>query len=71
MMSGNYARNKKTEDGNLDRNELCTLEIEWAPSVSDFINILLHNEYGVKIEPIFDAEGKLIYHRLLVTIIGD
>lgn len=71
MMSDNYARNKKMEDGDLDRNELCTLEIEWSPSVSDFINILLHNEYGVKIEPIFDAEGKLIYRHLLVTIMGD
>ncbi len=57
------------EDGDLDRNELCTLEIEWLPSVSDFINILLHNEYGVKIEPTFDAEGKLIYNHLLVTIL--
>lgn len=67
----NCAQNKKMEDGNLDRNELCTLEIEWLPSVSDFINILLHNEYGVKIEPIFDAEGKLMHSHLLVTITGD
>ena len=69
MMSDNYARSKKMEDGNLKRNELCTLEMEWLPSLPNFINLLLHNGYGAIIEPIFDANGKVDNKKLLVTIL--
>ena len=69
MMSDNYARNKKMEDGNLGRNELCTLEMEWLPSLPNFINLLLHNGYGAIIEPIFDESGKVDNKKLLVTIL--
>ena len=69
MMSDNYARNKRMEDGNLGRNELCTLEMEWLPSLANFINLLLHNGYGAIIEPIFDENGKVINDKVLVTII--
>lgn len=71
MMSENYARNKKMEDGNLVHNELCTLEMEWLPSLYatlDFINLFLHNGYGAIIEPIFDENGK-VDSKLLVTIL--
>ena len=69
MMLDNYARNKRMEDGNLGRNELCTLEMEWLPSLPNFINLLLHNGYGTIIEPIFDENNKIDNKRLLVTII--
>lgn len=69
MMSDNYARNKKMEDGNLIHNELCTLEMEWLPSVPNFISLLLHNGYGAIIEPIFDENGKVDNNKLLVTIL--
>lgn len=69
MMSDNYARNKKMEDGNLVHNELCTLEMEWLPSLPNFINLLLHNGYGTIIEPIFDESGKVDNKKLLVTIL--
>lgn len=69
MMSDNYARNKKMEDGNLVYNELCTLEMEWLPSMPNFINLLLHNGYGATIEPIFDENGKVDNKKLLVTIL--
>ena len=69
MMSDNYARNKKMEDGNLRRNELCTLEMEWLPSLPNFINLLLHNGYGAIIEPVFDENGKVYNKKLLVTIL--
>lgn len=57
------------EDGNLGHNELCTLEMEWLPSLSNFINLLLHNGYGVTIMPVFDVNEKVDNKRLLVTII--
>ena len=69
MMSDNYARNKRMEDGNLGRNELCTLEMEWLPSLANFINLLLHNGYGVTIMPVFDVNDKVDNKRLLITII--
>ena len=69
MMSDNYARNKKMEDGDLDRNELCTLEMEWLTSLSNFINLLLHNGYGAIIEPVFDKNGNVDNKKLLVTIL--
>ena len=69
MMSDNYAQNKKMEDGNLGHNELCTLEMEWLPSLPNFINLLLHNGYGAIIEPIFDENGKVDNKKLLVTIL--
>ena len=69
MMLDNYARNKRMEDGNLGRNELCTLEMEWLPSLPNFINLLLHNGYGVTIMPVFDVNEKVDNKRLLVTII--
>lgn len=69
MMSDNYARNKRMEDGNLGRNELCTLEMEWSPSLANFINLLLHNGYGVTIMPVFDVNNKVDNKRLLITII--
>ena len=69
MMSDNYARNKRMEDGNLVHNELCTLEMEWLPSLPNFINLLLHNGYGAIIEPIFDKNDKVDNKNLLVTII--
>ena len=67
MMLDNYARNKKMEDGNLGHNELCTLEMEWLPP--NFMNLLLHNGYGLIIEPILDANNKVDDKRLLVTIL--
>ena len=69
MMSDNYVQNKKMEDGNLLGNELCTLEIEWLPSLPNFINLLLHNGYGAIIEPVFDENGKVDNKKLLVTIL--
>ena len=69
MMSDNYAPNKKMEDGNLLGNELCTLEMEWLPSLPNFINLLLHNGYGAIIDPIFDENGKVDNKKLLVTIL--
>lgn len=69
MMSDNYAQNKKMEDGNLLHNELCTLEMEWLPSLSNFINLLLHNGYGAIIEPVFDESSNVNNKKLLVTII--
>ena len=69
MMLDNYARNKKMEDGNLGRNELCTLEMEWLTSLPDFINLLLHNGYGTIIEPIFGENSKVINNKVLVTIL--
>ena len=57
------------EDGDLVHNELCTLEMEWLPSLPNFINLLLHNGYGAIIEPILDANNKIDNKRLLVTII--
>lgn len=69
MMSDNYVLNKKMEDGNLGRNELCTLEMEWLPSLPNFINLLLHNGYGAIIEPVFNENGKVDNKKLLVTII--
>ena len=69
MMSDNYARNKKMEDGNLVHNELCTLEMEWLPSLPNFINLLLHNGYGAIIESVFDENGKVDNKKLLVTIL--
>ena len=69
MMSDNYARNKKMEDGNLLNNELCTLDMEWSSSLHNFINLLLLNGYGVTAEPIFDENGKVDIKKLLVTII--
>ena len=69
MMSDNYARNKKMEDGNLLGNELCTLEMEWLPSLPNFINLLLHNGYGAIIEPIFGENSKVINNKVLVTIL--
>ena len=69
MMSDNYARNKKMEDGNLGHNELCTLEMEWLPSLPNFINLLLHNGYGAIIEPIFNEKGNVDNKKLLVTIL--
>ena len=49
-------------------NILCTLELEWLPSLGDFAQSLLCNGYGVLFEPIFDLEGELIKDTLLVTI---
>lgn len=69
MISDNYARSKKMEDGNLGRNELYTLEMEWLPSMPNFINLLLHNGYGAIIEPVFDENGKVDNKKLLVTIL--
>ena len=69
MMSDNYAQNKKMEDGNLGHSELCTLEMEWLPSLSNFINLLLHNGYGAIIESVFDENGKVDNKKLLVTIL--
>lgn len=69
MMLDNYARNKKMEDGNLLNNELCTLEMEGLPSLTDFINLLLYNGYGAIIEPIFDENGNVDNKKLLVTIL--
>lgn len=57
------------EDGNLGRNELCTLEMEWLPSLPNFINLLLHNGYGVTVMPVFDVNDKVDNKRLLITII--
>lgn len=57
------------EDGNLLNNELCTLDIEWSPSLHNFINLLLLNGYGVTVEPIFDENSKVDIKKLLVTII--
>ena len=68
-MSDNYAQNKKMEDGNLLGNELCTLEMEWLPSLPNFINLLLHNGYGAIIDPIFDENGNVNNKKLLVTIL--
>lgn len=51
----------------LIHNELCTLEMEWLPP--NFINLLLHNGYGLIIEPILDANNKVDDKRLLVTIL--
>ena len=68
-MSDNYAQNKKMEDGNLLGNELCILEMEWLPSLPNFINLLLHNGYGTIIDPIFDENGKVDNKKLLVTIL--
>ena len=53
----------------LTHNELCTLEMEWLPSLPNFINLLLHNGYGAIIEPILDANGKVDNKKLLVTIL--
>ena len=61
----------KMEDGNLCHNELCTLEMEWLPSLPNFINLLLHNGYGAIIEPVFDANNKVVNDKVLVTIIGE
>lgn len=69
MTLDNYARNKRMEDGNLERNELCTLEMEWLPSLPNSISLLLYNGYGVTIEPIFDENGKVDNKKLLVTIL--
>lgn len=69
MISDNYAQNKKKEDGNLGHNELCTLEMEWLPSLPNFINLLLHNGYGTIIEPVFDENSKVDNKKLLVTIL--
>lgn len=69
MISDNYVQNKKMEDGNLLGNELCTLEMEWLPSLPNFINLLLHNGYGAIIDPIFDENGKVDNKKLLVTIL--
>lgn len=69
MILENYVRNKKKEDGNLGHNELCTLEMEWLPSLPNFINLLLHNGYGVIIEPIFGGDNKVNNKKLLVTIL--
>lgn len=69
MMLDNYARNKKKEDGNLERNELCTLEMGWVPSLMNFIDLLLHNGYGAIIEPIFGENNKVINDKVLVTIL--
>ena len=69
MMLDNYAQNKKKEDGNLDRNELCTLDMEWSSSLHNFINLLLLNGYGVTTEPIFDENNKVDIKKLLITIL--
>ena len=50
-------------------NELCTLEMEWLPSLPNFINLLLHNGYGAIIEPVFDENGNVNNKKLLVTIL--
>lgn len=57
------------EDGNLLGNELCTLEMEWLPSLPNFINLLLHNGYGAIIEPVFAENGKVDKKKLLVTLL--
>ena len=49
-------------------NILCTLEMDWIPSLRDFARSLLCNGYGVHFEPIFDLEGEMIKDTLLVTI---
>ena len=69
MMLENYVRKQMMEGGNLNYNELCTLEMEWLPSMPNFINLLLHNGYGATIEPIFDENGKVDNKKLLVTIL--
>ena len=53
----------------LTHNELCTLEMEWLPSLPNFVNLLLHNGYGTIIEPILDANNKVENKKLLVTIL--
>ena len=49
-------------------NILCTLEMDWVPSLKDFARSLLCNGYGVQFEPIFDLDGELIKDTLLITI---
>lgn len=64
----NHARNKKTEDGNLDRNELCTLKtkiIELNTDscfcdmlCNDVIHGLLANGYVLNITPCKYSDDK-------------
>lgn len=68
MILENYAQKQMMEDGNLNYNELCTLEMEWLPSLPNFVNLLLHNGYGTIIEPIFKEDGKIDNNKLLLTI---
>ena len=49
-------------------NILCTLEMDWVPSLKDFARSLLCNGYGVQFEPIFDLDGELIKDTLLITV---
>ena len=71
-MLDNYAQNKKTEDGNLDRNELCTLKMEPLTKIielntdscfcdmlcDDVIHGLLANGYVLNITPCRYNDGK-------------
>ena len=65
MMLDNYAQNKKTEDGNLDKNELLTKIIELNTDscfcdmlCDDVIHGLLANGYTLNITPCRYNDGK-------------
>lgn len=72
MILDSYAQNKKMEDGNLDRNELCTLKMEPLTKIielnadscfydtlcNDVIHGLLANGYVLNITPCKYSDDK-------------
>ena len=52
-------------------NVLCTLEMEWLPSLRDFGSILLNNGYSVLFQPMYDIDGEIDKNTMLVTILDE